>query len=290
MVLAQTGASAQLGVHELHAGSGGPGRVRYPGLATKLTQHPVLAAVPVADVHQLIEGSFKVVRERGEHLWRAHDAAPGYWLIYAGAARVEASSARGRQRGLTLQLLGAPSAWGEHSAFGGAAADSCTALEQVRALHVPTEHFLRMLERSPRFAQNVLRDAAARCALANRHKQQLASMNSLARLCHLLASYVDLTSVETPHGQQINGLASQRGLAGELGVALKSASRAVVNLSRNGVLRRHGGSWLVQDVAALRAHCPRGVPGLQWVSPRLSDSTVSDSAQGECARAAAVAQ
>ena len=87
-----------------------------------------------------------------------------------------------------------------------------------------------------------------------------------ARLAHLLMSYLRMFGVPVDGGCMIRISRSQADLAADLGIALKSVSRAFAQLVRDGVLEKRGTHLVVTRPDLLESMAP--LPGIDWVSGR----------------------
>ena len=81
-------------------------------LASQLERHPVFAQVPRACLEEVAACGVSRQYAPGDFMSREGDPAQFYWLLLRGSARAFCASRGGQE--VTVQLFGAPAAWGEN--------------------------------------------------------------------------------------------------------------------------------------------------------------------------------
>lgn len=240
----------------------------WPNRSNKLlTGHPVFFGVDPVCVDTVLEVGVLKEYAPNSYLTREGDAAQFYWLLVSGSVRVFNASPAGLE--VTVQLFGAPAAWGENQLLHDLPhTENVMAVDRAKVLQIPKADFLRLIRLYPSLMMNVLRDASARLLIASQHKRAMAFLSVRERIAHLLLSYERMYGVPVEGGTMIRIRLSQADLARGLGVALKSVSRAFHDFIAEGVLHKRGGNYVVTNIEALRALAPKTVPGIDWVAGR----------------------
>ncbi|MBK7862514.1 MAG: Crp/Fnr family transcriptional regulator [Archangiaceae bacterium] len=230
-----------------------------------LQRHPLLEGVPLPAFDALLRAALRRNYDPGEVIAHQAEPAENYALLLAGSARAFVNTADGSE--VTLQLLGAPCAWGEGQLwFESRQPMSLIAVDRSVVLWLPRRDFSELLARHPELQLNVLRDTAERLAFARERERALVLSGVTERLADLLMSYQRLYGIPVNGGTLIRIVVSQADLARDLGVALKSVSRAFQHLLRDGVVEKFGSRLLVRKVDVLSAMSPWF--GIDWVSGR----------------------
>ncbi|MBK7859312.1 MAG: Crp/Fnr family transcriptional regulator [Archangiaceae bacterium] len=252
--------------HELPIASATPPTVPELMSARRLLEaHPVFAQVSLDCVTEMAAAGVVRNFRAGEFLARESEPAEHYWVLLKGAVRAFCTSATGQQ--VTVQLFAAPATWAENQLLHEQRlSESCVVVDRATVLQVPKREFLRIIWKYPALMLNVLRDASGRLLLANRRERSLALGDVSERLADLLMSYVRLFGVPTDGGTMIRIALSQNDLASDLGVALKSVSRAFKHLLTGGIVEKRGTRFVVKRPEALLAMASQ--VGLDWVSGR----------------------
>jgi CRP/FNR family transcriptional regulator len=240
-------------------------RVDGAELERLLVRHPVLDKVSPACVAELLDAGLARQYGAGEFLTRESDPAQCYWLLLKGTVRAFCTSKAGQE--VTVQLFGAPAAWAEDQLLHEQRhTESCVAVDRALVLQVPKREFLRIIWKYPVLMMNVLRDASGRLLVASQRERSLAFGDVRERVADLLMSYVRMYGLPVEGGSMIRISLSQNDLASDLGIALKSVSRAFKDLIDNGLLEKRGTRWVVTNVDQLKRLAP--LPGIDWVSGR----------------------
>ncbi len=141
-----------------------------PSVAGLLRVHPVFATVDASCIGATIRAGIERTYGPGETLCTEGDAAEYYWLLLSGSVRMFYASPAGLE--VTVQLFGAPAAWGEVQLLHKQRQmENCVAVDRARVLQVPKAEFLGLLRDFPDFMMNVLRDASARLLIATQYER-----------------------------------------------------------------------------------------------------------------------
>lgn len=228
-----------------------------------ISSHPLLQDVEPACLDELLSKSVRRSFDVGQAILREGEIGKAFWILCSGGVRVFYTSAEGLE--VTVKLFSAPAVFGELELLHPIACmQTCAVIDDADCLALPRTAFLRLLERYPRFAKNLLIDMSARFIISAHHERALAFLTVPQRLAKLLLSYVRLYGSHEQHGVVLRISLSQTNLANELGVARKSVVRAFKDLTEAGILARQGPYFCVKDVDALISLAPPGILGLEW--------------------------
>jgi CRP/FNR family transcriptional regulator, cyclic AMP receptor protein len=154
-----------------------------------------------------------------------------------------------------VKLFKAPVAFGEMECIAGVPyLESVEALEKSQALEIPRHVFLLGLRQSPELTYNMVLDLAARLCIAAQNERSLAFNTVERRLATLLHAHVTLFGLPTEHGMMIRIPLSQDALAQSLGVARRSVTRALAQWTKEGLISKSQGRFVIADVARLAAN------------------------------------
>ena len=186
----------------------------------------------------------------GDLLWREGDDAGMFVAIDSGRVKIHRVLPNGNA--VTLYLFGPGDAFGFMPFLDGKSYPaSAQALTDVEALVMPRSDLVAAFERDPEVALALVRLLASRLRDAFDRIERSSLPEVLPRVA---AAFSALLPAEAPHGPALVELPVRAGeLAGALGVAPESFSRAVTKLVEAGVLHRLGPRrFQVLDGAALR--------------------------------------
>ncbi|MGD9752882.1 MAG: Crp/Fnr family transcriptional regulator [Acidimicrobiia bacterium] len=127
------------------------------------------------------------VREiaRGEVLCAAGEPAEAVYVVLAGAAKLTAWAANGRE--LVLDVVEPGALVGELAAIdGGPRTATVSALTELRVLAVPAGRFRALLAQQPSLNAAVLALLAGRVRVATERQVELGANDALGRVCRLL--------------------------------------------------------------------------------------------------------
>lgn len=230
-----------------------------------VASHPIFEGVS-AEVRArvLLEGRIQTF-EPGELLSREGEPANDYWVLCSGSVRVYYSSPDGVE--VTVKIFGAPAAWAEMEVLTGHAhIEDCSAVDRSTVLRLKRQNFEALLEASPRFMRNVLTDTCARFLIAAQHERALAFLSVKQRLANVLLMYVRMYGVPVKGGVGIRVKLSQGELANDLGVTKRSIARTLTNWTKQGLLRKSGTQYVVENLEALNALATQDIVGIDWVA------------------------
>lgn len=212
--------------------------------AFQLRAVPIFALVSDNALERL--GARCVPRSVGEGflLFRAGEACSGLYVVLEGRVRIYRTAPDGREQTLTVEGPGRPVAELPLVDGGPYPASAVTAAPS-RLLFLPRAEFEHAFRTDPDVAAAVVRALGARLRHFVQLLETVAFRDVAARLAMLLADYADRDGVPAGGGVQLELERTQEELAGELGTARESISRAMKQLRKCGLLRRKTGSRLM---------------------------------------------
>lgn len=217
------------------------------------SQHPTFRHVKPETLEQLVASSQQVSYSRGQVLLSEGSDALRFFVLISGSVRVFYSDPTGRQ--VVVKLFKAPVAFGEMECIAGVPwLESVDALEKSTTLEVPRHVFLLALRQSPELTYNLVLDLSARLCIAAQNERSLAFNTVERRLATLLHAHVTLFGLPAPGGTMIRIPLSQDALAQSLGVARRSVTRALARWTKEGLIKKHQGRFVVADVEKLAAN------------------------------------
>jgi CRP-like cAMP-binding protein len=137
---------------------------------------------------------------------------------------------------------------------GGVRSASLEAVDDVRALVVPSAAFERFVQTRPAVAMALLRSLAARLRTADRQLLEFAVYDVVGRVARRLVELCDRHGEQTGDGVAITLPLSQDELAAWTASSREAVAKALQLLRRLGWVETHRRRIVVLDVPALRAY------------------------------------
>jgi CRP-like cAMP-binding protein len=137
---------------------------------------------------------------------------------------------------------------------GGARSASLEAVDDVRALVVPSAAFERFVQTRPAVAMALLRSLAARLRTADRQLLEFAVYDVVGRVARRLVELCDRHGEQTGDGVAITLPLSQDELAAWTASSREAVAKALQLLRRLGWVETHRRRIVVLDLAALREY------------------------------------
>lgn len=216
---------------------------------TDLTDHPVFVGVDEAVRAGLVRAGAERAPEDGAEVL-SEGAEPRFFVLLRGSVKVLYRAEEGQQ--IVVKLLEAPAVFGEMECIAQIPhLESVLAVERVRLLEVPAEAFAAAVQDSHTLCANLLTDVAKRLCIAAQHERALAFHPVESRLAQLLLTYLDLYGLPTEGGQMIRIPLTQEGLAQALGVNRRSVTRTLQAWSKEGLLDKRAGRYVVTNQEGL---------------------------------------
>lgn len=188
----------------------------------------------------------------GATLFRRGDPCDGLYAVLAGAVRIGAVDAAGRD--LLLQVLGAPHWFGEIAVIdGGVRTHDVSARGDCRLLKVPMAALQRLVDQHPLWWRHLAR------LLAEKSRALLAGLEQTAALPAPQRIALRLLALAEGHGMLAAGVVqrelalNQEQLGAMLALSRQTVSETLGEFEARGWLRRGYGRIALLDADALRA-------------------------------------
>ncbi len=183
---------------------------------------------------------------RQERIFTEDAPAEGFYLLSAGLAKIFHLTADGRE--IILHLVRPGATLGESAVFQrGTFPASASALEESRAIFMPSAAVMKLVRQNPSFAEAMLSVLALRIRLLTRKIEAQGGREALARL----AAYIAHRMILGKRKEHVRLELSREDLAQMLGTARETLSRAMARLTRQGIVRVKGRDVEVLDAVAL---------------------------------------
>lgn len=209
----------------------------------------VLSAAELEQVNRLFR---EVGFEPGETICMSGDPAERLFVVAEGRVRLLRHSLAGKD--ILLDLLAPGEFFGSLSALGADFyPDTAQAQTSVCILTISKDAFQQILEQYPPVALNVIGIMADRLRAANERVQQLSVLPVEGRVANILLMLSRKFGEQRELGRLIQVPLSREDLAAMTGTTAESASRAMSQLQKSGLIQT-GRQWVaVTDQAGLEA-------------------------------------
>ncbi len=185
---------------------------------------------------------------KGDVLFSEGKRADGFFVVCAGRVKVFKVSFDGREQ--ILHLFDAGNILGEVPVFaGGAYPAHAEALTDVRALFIPREGFIRLIQEESGLALTMLAVLSRKL----RHFTHLVESLSLKEVPGRLASYLLYMSEQSGSGDTVELEISKTQLAAVLGTIPETLSRIFSKMAASGLITLHGRTIEIKDRQGLAA-------------------------------------
>jgi CRP/FNR family transcriptional regulator, cyclic AMP receptor protein len=220
---------------------------------------PVLASVPAADRHRLVDGMRRRAYRRDEVICHQGDPADALHLIANGRVSVRVTLAGGEF--VIVDVLGAGDAFGELALVGnpGPRTATVTALERCETLSLGRDQFESLRTSYPGVDRFMVELLSARVEKLNRYLLEAlyvpAERRVLRRLLELCQLYADRD------GQRVVISVTQEMLANLAGTTRPTANQVLGRLAASQVVEVSRGQIVVLNRTELRRRAGPSAPG-----------------------------
>ncbi len=230
-----------------------------PGEETSLGRRFPLSpwlSVRGMDWSELTQGFRPETLPRGAVLYRQGTLSAEMFLIQEGRVQLECSSANGKKR--AIYVVSAQVTMGEAGAmFGGVHDFQAVAVIPCQVYRIPAGEFRRRVEASPALAVQVLQVAARKGQILARLLTQDSLLGLPARLAQALLDLARQHGAPAAGGVLLTLRFTHQEMADLLGVSRVAVTQQLREFTRQGLLEKRGGLYLLPDPAAL-ARCRDG--------------------------------
>jgi len=234
-------------------------------LEPTLASHPLLRGVSPETCRRILDRGTVQVFEPGTVFIHERQDANDYWLLCRGSVRVFHDSPDGVE--VTVKIFLAPAAFAEMEVLTDQEyVASAVAVDRTTVVRLSKPEFESLLRDCPPFALNVLYDTASRFHISAQNERTLA----FAALDQRLASYhlalVRAYGVPVDGGVRIRVKVSQEELAKGIGAVRRSVARLMQRWQDEGILHKHGNSYIIPSTDRLAALLHNEMIGIDWVA------------------------
>ncbi|MBW2731527.1 MAG: Crp/Fnr family transcriptional regulator [Deltaproteobacteria bacterium] len=217
-------------------------------LLSLLTSHPIFAPAAPEQLKELVAASSVVRVSAGEVILREGEPADRVFVLAEGAVRVYHVSPEGEE--VLLKLFGAPAVFGEAEALGSQITlEFVQAIEPCEVLVVPVATLLHLLRAEPSCALHLLVDVAARFSISIYNQRSLAFNPATIRLANLLVDYAQW--LQQRGCAELHVPLTQDQMAASIGVTRRSIAKDISDWQKQGIIRREGHAYVIDDLPAL---------------------------------------
>ncbi len=185
----------------------------------------------------------------GEVITRQGDAVTSLFLVTAGAVRLSAVTARGRE--VIVGLLGPGDVFGEVGLLGGCSPVEARATGTAEVVALPVETLRDMIVRHPATAEELLRLIAVRLHRTAGALRDALDGDLRTRLSRRLHDLAREHGARGPDGVHLGVPLTQEELAQMVGATREAVNRTLGSLAERGLLLRNGGSIVIRDPETL---------------------------------------
>jgi CRP-like cAMP-binding protein len=215
-----------------------------------LSQVPLLAGLPAADLADLAGLARAETVERDAIVFRQGDPCDRVWLLRTGQVKIVHQELDGRE--VILEVVSPGEVFGGAVLFMAAHPATARAMTPVETLSFSSEAYTRLLDQHPIVARKLVRMLGSRLH-SMMGLQIMAGERVERRVAHILLKLADRVGRPEPDGTLITIPLSRQDLADMAGTTLETAIRTMSRFRVNGwVASRRGGYLLITDLEALQ--------------------------------------
>lgn len=187
----------------------------------------------------------------GEVVVRQGDPATCLFLVTAGVVRLSSVTRDGRE--VVVALLGGGDVFGECALLGQSSPVEARAVGQTDVVAIPVPVLRDVLERHPATAEQLLRLVASRLHRTSRALEEALAGDVSTRVSHRLRDLAEEHGTPSREGVTIRVPITQEELARMVGASREAVNRTLGGLAARGLVRTHGRTVVIPDLAALDA-------------------------------------
>lgn len=215
-----------------------------------LSQVPLLVDLPESAGAWLAKTVRLEQANRGDYIIERNDTSQRFFFLLSGQVRMLDMNRQGQE--IALAIIDAPTHFGELSVIDGfprSAAVQATTRCEVASISVKDAETL--IYTIPQVSQRIMQNLAAVIRKNNLHRMVLQQSNIANRLASYLLGQLP---PNLQPGQKIcvKNLPTQYDLGILLGTTRESISRALTQLSEEGLVRKEGKNLYLEDIPNLR--------------------------------------
>jgi len=228
-----------------------------PEILSAVHRTPLFSALSDAAVQSLLSEGLRVKVPAGKLLFMQGGEADRFYTVLTGRVKIFQLSPRGDEQ--ILHLYGPGDTFGEAAMLmGGSFPASAEATVDSTVLDIRRQALRQAIKSSPELAMGMLAGLSSKLREFTRLIEQLSLKEVPARLAAALLAEVMQTK-PPPQGRRTFTLKqTKRHLAGQIGTAPETLSRAFAKLKADGVIKVSGPEITILDMDALRDAAENG--------------------------------
>lgn len=215
-----------------------------------LAQVPLLVDLPESANEWLAKTARVEQANRGDYIIERNDTSQRLFFLLSGQVRMLDMNRQGQE--IALAIIDAPTHFGELSVIDGfprSAAVQATTRCEIASISVKDAETL--IYTIPQVSQRIMRNLAAVIRKNNLHRMVLQQSNIANRLASYLLGQLP-PNLQPEQKICIKNLPTQYDLGILLGTTRESISRALTQLSEEGLVRKDGKNLHLEDIPNLR--------------------------------------
>ena len=204
-------------------------------LIEQITSIALFNGLPVDQIEALTMITVENTYMKGENIFTEDEQATGFYVVVSGRIKIFKLSSEGREQ--ILHIFGPGEVFGEVPVFAGrkypASAD---AMETSRTLFFPRDSFIRLIEKNPSIALNML----AVLSMRLRRFTSMIDDLSLKEVPGRLAKHLIYLSEQQQGSCELDLNITKGQLASLLGTIPETLSRILTKMTEQGIIESDG--------------------------------------------------
>ncbi len=205
------------------------------GITEQISSIPLFRGLPEKHIEDLAMIVVDQVFRRGQIIFSEGDEGTGFYVVIWGRVKIFKLSPEGKEQ--ILHIFGQREPFGEVPVFTGQRFPAnAEAMEESRIFYFPRDSFIRLIEKNPSLALNMLAVLSKRLHRFTRLIDDL----SLKEVPGRLASYLLYLSEQKRGSDELELNITKSQLASLLGTIPETLSRILGRMTRQGLIESEG--------------------------------------------------
>jgi len=219
-------------------------------LLEHLRENEIFAKARLEKVEALVGLAEVLTFDKEQRILEEGDNSEHLFVLIKGIVGVFYSSENGVD--VLVKIFGAPAVFGEMELiFGQPRQEYVECFEPAVVARFPADAFMRFMRGDPEACYVMLKDVAARLAIAAYNERALAFLDANTRLAGLFLSFLEAYGERTRDGVTLRIKLTYEMLARCLGVTVRSIDRAMTDWAKEGWLTKSRGTYTFNDLTKL---------------------------------------
>jgi CRP/FNR family transcriptional regulator len=224
--------------------------MKRPELLEYLRHNEIFAKAAPEKVEALAALAEVLTFEKEQRILEEGDDSAHLFVLIKGIVGVFYSSEDGVD--VLVKIFGAPAVFGEMELiFGQPRQEYVECFEPAVVARFPAGAFMRFMRGDPEACYVMLKDVAARLAIAAYNERALAFLDAKTRLAGLFLSFLEAYGERQSDGVTLRIKLTYEMLARCLGVTVRSIDRAMTDWAKEGWLTKSRGTYTFHDIRKL---------------------------------------